>query len=288
MKVVRVIKVLCFILALITLAVAVAGNVFIIRDTYLYDVNAADVKKALDENDFEFKELFSDPFTAQAEEADEGEDDFDELESDDDEIINEAPVTAEPTIEEDVEDDPASESDYSLSKYHCKAVIALMEAGSYQIPEYTYDDLGKPDDMFFINKIHVESENDNINLVCSTINKVADNFSMNLWMLISYGLLTLSFILHLISKKHQSFGGVLLMLFGYIIFLLFSAFGIFLANMDYLGTSFESLDFYSLRIYAFASQAILGAILGLGFYKSGSKSGTIRFLKKRLRRKHKA
>ena len=260
MKAVRIIKVIAFVVAIISLLLAASGNFFIIKDTFDYeDVTVSEVKDQLDKYDFNISSL-TDPFSKASAEGE-----FEAEEEATDEGF-EAEETVEEAVEETVEE-PATEeaAAYSVSD-HENVIVALMTAGAHDV---TIDPLS------------------NIKCVTEFIGEY--EFSINLYMLIFFIAITLAFILHLISKKRRkTVYGILLMVLGYIIFLIEFALGYaFATGINVVKDSFEAIPLDAARIYIIAFFTFKALLFGVPYVRCGSRQMHVKYLKARLKKKAK-
>ena len=99
-------------------------------------------------------------------------------------------------------------------------------------------------------------------------------FEINLWLAIAFVALTLSFIIHLFTKnRRKTVWGILLMIFGYLLFTAFYAAGNVLANFDINQLiKTEITDFAAYRIYVVCGCTVFGFFMGLGFIRCGSRA----------------
>ncbi len=297
MKVVRIIKVIALVTAIICALVPCVGNFFIIRDacTYKAQISADDIHAELDEYPLGFKDLFS--FGAKAEESEnvtepnEGEEDglteefeldnetdnefadFEEGQDDTEkEALNADEVTEtgdEPAQQEENDtqeqiDETVEDGEYNLSK-HANIVIGFMKAANAKT------------ELSFLNKLN-KGENRELHFRKDAEN---ESFKINTWLMISFIALTVAFILHLISKKTKTVLGILLMVFGYIIFIAFFAIGQYTANLDE-NSIYNYTNVSGWRLWNTVGYTAAACILGLGFVRCGSLRSSNSALKRKV------
>lgn len=272
MKALRVIKIIAFVLALLVTAVAVAGNVFVIKDAAKYEEQGVTVSSILEELDkAEFKILPEK--TASAEEEVEAAPVTDEeapVTVEETPAATEAPVPTEAPVAAPVEEtEPAAtEEAYSVNNYHY-LIVSMMKAGTYKV------------ELSFLN-----------NVTISGSQPFADNgFQVNLCLLIAFCLLFFCFIFHCISKNcPKTFYGIILMLLGYLLFVFFVCAGMFLANaLGIIANSFDQYDSNLIRIAFVFLGIFFGVFFGLPYYRCGSRQMRMKELKqtvKKLKRKY--
>lgn len=287
MKVVRVIKIIAFVVAVITLLVSAAGNFFIVKDAVQYrdqGVDVAYVKECLNNCEFQWSSLKS-PFTASAEEegtelAPEG-----TKEPDAEPVAEPAPAEDEVTsqedndaffadvIEDEVINEPAEETAYTVDS-HCSAVLGLMKLANIDWTDKKATELFEKADLGIFGGNNPD-------------------FTVNAFLTISFGCIVLAFILHLISKNvRKTFWGIMLMILGFIIFVFNFVLGNVLGNSVSLAdASLESNDLALVRIFIIAFFTFIAVLFGLPYVRCGSRQMKIKELKtriKKLRAKKKA
>ncbi len=262
MKALRVIKIILCVAALICLLVSCAGNYFILSDACKNKVSADEVHKALDNYDFSIGSIFKGK--AEGDDPTEG-----DLPTDDDWDNNDE--SADPTNEEDNqqgENLPVDKAEDAVEGYvagkHMGLVNGLMKAGNARVNLSFLKDL-----KFKLCKVGTVGMRS-----ASEAENAEPAFEVNLWVLIGFGCLTLAFILHLFSKNcRKTVWGLILMIFGYLLFVAFFAAGHVLANFDVNKLlKPEITDFTSYRIYTVAGCGVLGFLMGLGFLRCGSRA----------------
>ncbi len=115
-----------------------------------------------------------------------------------------------------------------------------------------------------------------------------DKVDVTLSLFVGYAALLLSFILHVITKRHKTVYGTILMIIGFLFIIGFYAASYYPIDgaLEYLGiSSAESNDFPYLTIFGVTAFSLLGALIGVPIYSCGVRQITCRRLKKRLRRR---
>ena len=246
MKALRVIKVIFFVVAILSLLLAGASHFFIINDMLKNDsLTMAEIKTALADYDFKLSSL-SNPFgKASAEEAD-----------------NVVPETETETVVEPAEptvpEEPAEEVSAYKVEDHANAVIGVMKYGSAEI------ELKFLNNLFKLNEVYV----------------------VNWCLIVFYGSMFIAFIMHIISKKcRKTFYGILMNIIGFIFFTGSIFVGIFVAAAwSNLFQGFENID-STLLSFGFVTCGIIHAfLLGLPVYRIGSRSMQTRALKRENRK----
>jgi hypothetical protein len=254
MKVLRVIKVIILIAAIIALLVPCAGKFFIMRDACKYQdqgLTPDEVHSELDNYDFAVRDLFS----AKAEGEGEG-----EAQENQDTPAVQPEATAAPAPVDEPQDEPADDGEYSLAN-HNNIIIGLMKAANAKTElKFMSDfDFGENTDLAFRD----------------------GRFTVNTWVMIAFCGFVLFFLLHLISKKHKTLWGLLLMLFGFLIFVCLFAAGYILANLDIATCK----DVSTWRLYTVGCVGLAGFIFGLGWMRCGARQMRCHWLKKRRSKK---
>ncbi len=296
MKVVRVIKVIAFIVAIIALLVTAAGNFFILKDACDYKgIDVATVKANLDEYDFKFSSLFK---KAEAEEEGEagvpetdeddaffpGEADPDYVEPSDEEPAGEETEESAEDYEESYEeanDLPLDDGSYDLSAAHSNPIIGLMKAANWtwtdkKATEFKFENMENYKDGGIASYLNIVWQFGDPNV----------DFTVNALLTISFGCIVLAFILHLISKNvKKTFYGILLMILGFIIFAVNFVLGNVLGNcVSIMDSTLASYDLGALRIYIIAAFTFLAVLFGLPYIRCGSRQMKIKALKARLKK----
>ena len=275
MKVVRVIKIIAFIVAIITLLVSAAGNFFIVKDAVQYQdqgVDVAYVKECLNNFEFEWSSLKS-PFTASAEEegtepAPEGteEPDAEPVPTEDEVISQEDNDAFFADVVDEVIEEPSEEEAYHLGD-HCSAVLGLMK-----LANISWNDK-KATELFEKADLGIFGGNN-------------PDFTVNAFLTISFGCIVLAFILHLISKNvRKTFWGIVLMILGFIIFVFNFVLGNVLGNSVSLAdASLESTDLTLARIVIIAFFTFIAVLFGLPYVRCGSRQMKNKELKNRIKK----
>ncbi|MBQ3669328.1 MAG: hypothetical protein II920_08915 [Clostridia bacterium] len=269
MKVVRVIKVIVLVAAIISLLVTCAGNFFILKDACDNSISAEEVHAALDAYEFKLGSIFS---KASAEGDENGNEPAGEPEAQNDETEQTGDTAGDEFVSPAFAAQDAKDNAYQAGK-HLGIINGLMKAGNARIK------------LSFLNDISF-----NLGEKFGKIGMRGDEegkpvFEVNLWLCISVLCFTVAFILHVISKKRRkTVWSVLMMLFGYILFLAFYGLGQILANIDINALSKVAIeDFTAYRIYVVTGCTFLGFLLGLGYYRCGSRA-TKKIKKKLMKR----
>lgn len=288
MKVVRAIKIIAFIVAIIALLVTAAGNFFIAKDAIDYkdqSIDVAAVKAALDEYEFKLSSLKTPFKTASAEEEVDETGAFADITDED--LANEEdaffpgeevdPDYVEPSDEEPVEEEPEESYElandlptdggaYALEAAHGNAVIGLMKAANW----------------FWTDKVATETEFKG----SAVFGDPNPDFTVNALLTIAFGCIVLAFILHLISKNvKKTFYGILLMILGFIIFVVLFALGIVIGNcVSLFDASLLSDDLGFVRICIVAGFTFLAVLFGLPYVRCGSRQMKIKDLKNRIKK----
>jgi len=296
MKACRVIKIIAFIIALLLTAVAVAGNVLIIRDSCVYYTDAeSDTKVSVQTilDDLQGQKFRILPASANAEgEASVSVDNAPEIEISTDPTASpeattaptetpsatfeaaatEQPVeSAEPTeTAETVEAAEVTKKVYNISNHHY-LLISLMKAGSERVS------LGF---LKCLNDVKVFGAK-----ILSDV-----DYSVNLCALIAFCLFFVAFILHLFSKNvTKTFYGILLMILGYLLFVVFVFAGVVISSKVYqLCQTLEAYHKYLARLYTATAFIAIGVLFGLPYFRCGSRQMKMKEMKekiKKLRRK---
>ncbi len=275
MKAIRAIKIILLVAAILCLLCTAVGNFFVLKDACDNGISAQEVHDKFEDYEFSFGKLFK----AKAEQG-EGTvpgDDASEADAE----------TAAPA--EDAENTQSDALEIADEGYkagnHLGVLSSVMKLASGRMHFGFLDDLSF--DLCKAGIVGIRGEEVTTqaadpenpeNTVATTEIKPA--FEVNTVLLIGVGCLTLAFILHLFTKnRRKTVWGILLMLFGYILFLGFFAFGQVLANIDInqlVKTPVE--DFAAYRIYVVTGSMVLGGLMGLGFVRCGSRA-----MKKRRR-----
>ena len=275
MKVLRVLKVIALIVAIISVLVPCAGSFFIMKDAcdYKEQVSADDIHAQLDAYDLRFKDLFV--FGAKAEgeaEAPAGsadaanDEEVTTQEQSMDNLTGEAPIentgaseTGTEPAPSDVATEPADDGSYKLDK-HMNVVIGLMKAANAKTELGFMKGLEHPGKL-------VPGYQDG-------------SFKINTWLMVAFLALTLAFILHVISKKHKSAWGIIVMIFGYLLFAGVFAAGQHLANLEHSAVwSDESISAW--RTWTTVGGTVLAGLMGLGMIRAGSLSGKCKYWKRK-------
>ncbi len=114
------------------------------------------------------------------------------------------------------------------------------------------------------------------------------NTQITLSLFVGYSALLLSFILHIITKRHKTVYGSILMIVGFLFIIGFYAASYYPIDLLLgLKNSFvaESNDYQYLTVIAVVAFSLLGALIGIPIYSCGVRQITCRRLKKRLRRR---
>ena len=265
MKVVRVIKVIVLIAAILSLLVSAAGNFFILKDACDNDITAQEVHEQLDAYDFKIGSIFK----ASAEET-EGDTEADTEQADEPETQTvPADDFTEQTRQDDTANEPAvpafTEQEVADGSYkvggHMGLVNGLMKAANARMSLGFLKDTSF--DLCKFGKVGMRADEEG---------KPA--FEVNLFLFISVACFTVAFILHLISKnRKKTIWGIIMMLFGFILFAAFYCLGQVLANIDINALSkVEIEDFAAYRIYVVAGCTFLGCLVGLGYLRCGSRA----------------
>ena len=257
MKVIRVIKIIVLIASIIALLVPCAGNFFIMRDACKYQeqgLTPDEVHAELDNYDFAIRDLFS----AKAE----GEDTADapadtEDKADVPAVVEDAPAPADQAAAP--EDEPQDDGEYSVAK-HNNIIIGLMKAANAKT------------ELSFMKGLERFGESD--------LTFRDGVFTVNTWIMIAFCGFVLFFLLHLISKKHKTFWGLILMIFGFLIFVCLFFIGYIVANLD-----MNVKDVSTWRLYAVGIVGIAGFIFGLGWMRCGARQMRCHWLKRRRSKK---
>ena len=264
MKAVRVIRTIAFVVAVIALLVAAAGNFFIVKDTMKLDVSVATIRETLDNVDISFDALLGKVSVLPKAEAEE----FTEPEGEPEEgEALEAPVVTEEVPAEEPVEEPAEEP----TEEPAEVFVPYKDGNDYLFMLMKVADMRV--ELPFLNCLMLSGE----------------GYTMNLCIMVGFIALTLAFLLHLIGKKHATFWGIILMLIGYIIFVAF--FGIGQIGANNIATFADSLQGDDIELYAIFARAaflVLGLFLGLGYFRCGARQMRIVRLKKRLRKQHAA
>ena len=277
MKAVRVIRTIAFVVAVIALLVAAAGNFFIVKDTMKLDVSVATIRETLDNVDISFDALLGKVSVLPKAEAEE----FTEPEGEPEEgEALEGPVVTEEVPAEEPTEEPTEESAIEPAEEIPSPFVPYKDGNDYLFM------LMKVADM----RIELPFMDNAIKHIPVIGEGIADaGFEMNLCIVVGFIALTLAFILHLIGKKHATFWGIILMIIGYIIFVAFFAVGQVLASyMSIYDISLEAHDVLRFAMFIRAAFLVLGLFLGLGYFRCGARQMRIVRLKKRLRKQHAA
>lgn len=298
MKACRVIKIIAFVLALLILAVAVAGNALVIKDAVKYNDDGRTVCSVKDcylaaiytsDSDVSVSSIINDlkdaEFKLLPDKTPAAESDDVKLETASmvnttenevtDDVISEASEAAEATEASDVtaapeateepvavevatECEPADVKDYSLSNYHY-LLVTMMKAATHRI------------DVKFLSEMSEFKEY---------------GFTVNTCLVISLGLLFVCFILHCISKNvRKTVWGLILMLVGYVMFMAFTLAGQYAANCSFnLFSSWDQYDQNTIRILLVAAFMAIGFIFGIAYYRCGSRQMVMKALKQEVRK----
>lgn len=193
------------------------------------------------------------------------------------EVVDEEPVSEpevpveEPTDPEDVEwpvsneeDEPLTGSSGSVSyneaydvKDHGNLVFGVMKYGSATFAKDS-----------FLNKLGFE------------------NVEFNISFFIAMCALVLAFLFHVISKRHKTVYGTILMIVGFLFFCAFVALSVFVneAVIDLLSVS-ETTDCARYGYLITVMLTALGILIGLPIYSCGVRQITCKRLRKRLSRR---
>ena len=256
MKALRAIKIILFIAAIVCLLVSATGNFFILKDACDNEITAEEVHKALDSYVFKIGSIFKGKAEENAN--DQGEaatEPVDQPAADDAAIV---------TDDQAAETETAIEADPSAYKAgeHMGLINGLMKAGNARISLSFLKDLKF--DLCIFGEVGLRSTDSSEEPV----------FEVNLWLAISFCALTLAFILHLFTKnRRKNVWGILIMIFGYILFTAFFALGQLLANIDINALlKPEVTDYTAYRIYVVCGCSFIGFLVGLGFIRCGSRA----------------
>lgn len=311
MKAVRIIKVIVFVIAIISLLLSATGNFFIVKDAFDYKdqgIDVAEVKAQLDSYEYKVSSLFKasaegngeepaeDPAVPGDEEipADEETSDEDALTQDEndaffgdteddgkDETFDGEEVPAELPAEEDIVPvDDGEEEPYYVGN-HKNFVIGLMKLANWDWTDKVATEFK------FENMKNYQDDG-----ICAILNIVWQfgepnvDFTVNGLLAISFLGITLAFILHLISKNvKKTFWGIVLMILGYIIFVINFVLGIVLGNcLSITDGSLTSYDLSMVRIFLVTGFTFLAVLLGLGYVRCGSRQMKIKDLKNRIKK----
>ena len=252
MKVTRFFKVLAFVVALISLCVAISANVLVVMDSEKYEKDIIEIKQELKDCKFKFSN------GAKAE----GETDAEEEETSEPEVlIQPIDVTAEEPAEVIGEPIAAPEKEAAPAEFNLEEknflLVDLMKLGTAEI------------DLKFMDKVEIGG-------IKATDNN--DQFIVNDCMMVFFIALFVAFVLHCISKNvRKTVYGIILMILGYALFVLFFAAGQYFANacMNIL-PSFEDIevDLSIIRIIIVAGFTFLAIFIGLPYYRCGSRQMT--------------
>ena len=265
MKVLRVLKVIALIVAIIAVLVPCAGSFFIMKDAcdYKEQVSADDIHAQLKEYDLRFKDYFVFGAKAEGETADTTGADTEELtaQEPEDSVTAEAPV--DDTAATETQTEPEDDGSYKLSK-HMNVIIGLMKAADAKTELGFMKGLEHPGKL-------IPGYQDG-------------SFKINTWLMIAFIALTVAFILHIISKKHKSAWGIIVMIFGYLLFACVFAAGQYLANLEHSAVwSDESISAW--RTWTTVGGTVLAGLLGLGMIRAGSLSGKCKYWKRKRKNK---
>lgn len=105
--------------------------------------------------------------------------------------------------------------------------------------------------------------------------------SINVCMFVAYTALFITFILQLITKKHKTVYGYILMIIGFLFFSVFVLFGYYVFESLYTNfKGLESLDFSYYRFVFISACIFCGLLIGLPIYRCGSRQIANKKLKK--------
>ena len=284
MKVVRVIKWIVFVAFILALALSAVAHGFIYTD--LWKVNAAEgesfsfssfflteqedtlMQEILDElknTEFSFSDLTHDPLgkfeAPQSKVVDELPDVEPEVIEPVDEVIEDGSESVSDfggdSLPEATYSSSGSNEGYSVLN-HCKLVIGVMKAGS------------KSSDTLLS---HVGLK----------------NVSVNLAFFVAMCEAFVAFILHLISKRHKTVYGVILMIIGFLFFFGLTSCGYIISNELLKNkASLESFDWAQIHSAIVIFFTFLGTLIGLPIYSCGIRQMTCKRLRKRLLRQAQA
>lgn len=263
MKAFRAIKIFLLIVAIVCMLVSAAGNFFILKDACDNKITAEEVHKALDSYEFKIGSIFKgkaeDETSAQtpAENSTESETPAETpAENSADPGTAAEPETSQASAEE-------TANGYKAGS-HMGIVNGLMKAGNARINLSFLKDL-----KFNLCKAGT------VGMRPTADGEDAEPaFEINLWLGIAFAALTLAFIIHLFTKnRRKNLWGILVMIFGYLLFTAFFAAGHVMANLDINQLiKTEITDFAAYRIYVICGCCILGVLMGIGFIRCGARS----------------
>ena len=253
MKAFRAIKIILLIVAILCLLVSCAGNFFILKDACDNNIEAEEVHKALDSYEFKIGSIFKGKAEGEA-----TDDTTDPADTNDETIADtgETQVETAETVEETADGYKAGS--------HIGIVNGLMKAGNARIK------------LSFLKNIKFDlCKAGTVGMRATAEGEDAEPvFEINLWAGIAFVALTLAFIIHLFTKnRRKNLWGILLMIFGYILFAAFFAAGNVLANLDINQlVKTEITDFAAYRIYVVCGCTVIGGLMGLGFIRCGART----------------
>ena len=281
MKAVRVIKWIVFVAFILALALSAVAQGFIYTD--LWKVNAEEgecfsfrsfflteqddtlMQEILDELnnvEFSFSDLTHDPLGKfEVVPNDNVEDPVNDpvVPEKKDEAVDEGTDAVEPVTNDDTLPEASFSSSGSKEGYsvydHSKLVIGVMKAGS-------------------------KSTN-------SLLSKIGlKNVSVNIAFFVAMCEAFVVFLLHVISKRHKTVYGVILMVIGFLFFFGLTSCGYFISNELLKNkASLESFDWAQIHSAIVIFFAFLGFLIGLPIYSCGIRQMTCKRLRKRLARR---
>ncbi len=277
MKVLRILKVVALVVAIIALLISAAGNYFILKDACKDDVTADSIRADLEKSKFEFGGLFK----GKAEEGGVPSDDGDEPGDEDDFGFGDSDEAETESDIESTDSDAGEDAEAKEPGKHIGLVNEIMKLSTKRISLDCLKDLKF--DLCDFGEVAMRGEEcvSEEGEAC-----VKRTFEVNLMMFVAIIALTVAFILHLISKKcRKTVWGLLVMLFGFALLLACFAMGQIAANMEVnklLAT--EITDFTEYRIYVVAFFSCLALLLGFGYIRCGSRAMKRRKKKNGMRR----
>jgi len=256
MKAVRVIRTIAFVVAIVALLVAAAGNFFIVKDALeMENVTVLTIREDLENkvtialNPAKAEEVA--PAATEEVPAEEG---------------TEAPTE---TLVEASEETPVTSDDVTPAEEEAPAEEGMYKEGN--------------DYLFMLMKI-ADKRVELPFLNCLMLD--GEGYSMNLCIMVGFIALTIALLMHLIGKKHSNFWGIVLMIVGYIIFVAFFGLGQIAANnISIFASSLQGDDIELYALFVRAAGIALGIFLGLGYLRCGSYQMRVVRLKKRLKKR---
>lgn len=289
MKALRVLKWLSFIVFILALSLAIVANGFVICEMNICNKDASDditmstIIQELDKVDG-FKLLFG---KEAKEEANEEPVEITEQESDvvteveTPVITEEVTETEEPVVTEDAINEKSIEPEIPATE---DTDTLTGSSGSLENP---YSLEGKNNIIVAVMRLGTQTINinwisDNVKITILDYS-VESEFEIAVSMLVAFAALFLAFLLHIISKSHKSFIGIILMIIGYSLFAVIFVTGYFVCStvIGYFADSLNSDDWQLYRLIAITSFNFFAGLIGLPIYVCGIQRMTIRRLKKR-------